>query len=122
MTRSLAITAIALSAVAISFSLHDHMRSAQAPATPVAISAPAAPALAKGRDFYLAALRNAGTPISTTGNSEVLIAQGVCAQLAAGADRTKLVNDLNATFAPLRGAQGYYDAVAMVDSARQYYC
>ena len=122
MTRALAITAIALSAVAISFSLHDHMRSAQTPAAPVAITAPAAPAPVKGRGFYLAALRNAGTPISTTGDPEVLIAQGVCAQLAKGVDRAVLVNDLNATFAPLRGAQGYYDAVTMVDSARQYYC
>jgi hypothetical protein len=86
----------------------------------VAVVAPV-PAPVKGRGFYLAELRNR-MPVSVSGDTETLIAQGVCQQLAAGTPRAALVNDLNAMTAPMFGVNGYYYAVAMVDTARENYC
>lgn len=96
-----------------------------APVAVVAAAVPvSSPAAAPKRDAvgYLAALRTANVPVSVAGGSEVAIARGVCAQLADGTSRGKLVSDLNAMYAPLAGVDGYYDAVAVVDAAQANYC
>lgn len=90
--------------------------------TPVAAPVVASsPAPVKSAGMYLAELRN-HMPVSATGSTEVLIAQGVCRQLELGVPRASLINDLNAMNAPLAGVDGYYYAVAEVDTATTYYC
>lgn len=70
------------------------------------------------RAAYLAALSAAGVPVSVSGDSEVLIAQGVCSELADGAARTKLVGDL----AGMGGVMTLDRAEAVVAAAEQTYC
>ncbi|MEV8441889.1 DUF732 domain-containing protein [Actinosynnema sp. NPDC051121] len=70
------------------------------------------------RAEYLAALAAAGVPVSVSGDSEVLIAQGVCNELAGGTVRAKLVDDL----ARMGGVMTPDRAEAMVAVAEQIYC
>lgn len=70
------------------------------------------------RAEYLAALSAAGVPVSVSGDSEVLIAQGVCNELAGGTARAKLVDDL----ARMGGVMTPDRAEAMVAAAEQTYC
>lgn len=76
----------------------------------------------RNRDLYLSDLRTQGIPTSVSGGAEVRIAAGVCDQLAAGTPRASLINDLNATYAPLAGINAYYYSVAIVDVAARDYC
>ncbi|XVV07858.1 DUF732 domain-containing protein [Actinosynnema sp. CA-248983] len=70
------------------------------------------------RAAYLAALSAAGVPVSVRGDSEVLIAQGVCSELAGGASRAKLVGDL----AGMGGVMTPDRAEVVVAAAEQTYC
>lgn len=76
----------------------------------------------RNRDLYLADLRTQKVPVSVGGNTEILIAAGICDQLAAGTPRASLINDLNTTYAPIAGINGYYYSVAIVDAAARDYC
>ncbi|MEO6086230.1 MAG: DUF732 domain-containing protein [Umezawaea sp.] len=67
---------------------------------------------------YLAALTAAGVPTSTSGASEIQIAQGVCQELAKGTPRAKLVGDLGA----MGGLMTEDYAEAMVAAAESHYC
>jgi hypothetical protein len=70
------------------------------------------------RNRFLASLREAGVPVSLTGESEVLIAEGLCKAFAAGATEARLVEDmqsLGAVWTP-------ESASAMVRSAGTHYC
>jgi hypothetical protein len=57
-------------------------------------------------------------PVSRTGQSEVLIAQGVCQQIAQGVASTKLAADLASGIPTLTAGQ----ARTMVDTATTTYC
>ncbi|WP_170176381.1 DUF732 domain-containing protein [Lentzea flaviverrucosa] len=70
------------------------------------------------RAEYLAALSAEGVPVSVSGDSEVLIAQGICNELASGAARAKLVDDL----ARMGGVMTPGRAEAMLAAAEQTYC
>lgn len=72
----------------------------------------------RGREPYLAVLRAADVPLSTTGDPEVLIAVGVCDQLAALTPRASLVHDL----ATMGGVATQEYAEAMVTAAEAHYC
>lgn len=84
---------------------------------PMTAAPSVAPATDK-REAYLAALKSAGVPISTTGDSEVLIAQGVCNELGKGTSRAKLVDDL----ARMGGVMNETYAEATLSAAEQIYC
>lgn len=88
--------------------------SSPAPITTVPSVAP----VGDKRGGYLAALKSAGVPTSTTGDSEVLIAQGVRNELGKGTSRAKLVGDL----ARMGGVMNDAYAEAMVSAAEQTYC
>ncbi len=57
-------------------------------------------------------------PTSTSGATEIQIAQGVCTQLAQGMSRQKLVDDI----AAIGGLVTEDQADAMVAAAERHYC
>ncbi len=67
---------------------------------------------------YLAALTAAGVPSSTSGATEIQIAQRVCGELAKGTPRAKLVDDI----ALLGGLMTEDQADLMVTAAENNYC
>jgi hypothetical protein len=70
------------------------------------------------RAAFLAALSAAGVPVSASGESEILIAQGLCKELASGTPRASLVDDL----ARMGGVMTPQTAEATVTAAEQTYC
>lgn len=85
---------------------------------PPSNTAPApAPPADKGA-AYLSALTAGGVPTSTSGATEIQIAQRVCGELAKGTPRTKLVDDI----ALLGGLVTEDQADLMVTAAEQHYC
>lgn len=70
------------------------------------------------RARYLDALREAGVPVSQSGDAEVLIAEGVCLRLAAGISEDDLVRDVQG----MGGVWTPENALAVVRSAGANYC
>lgn len=87
------------------------------PPSTATTSAPvASPSSTGNLDGFLAALRAGGVPVSTSGESEALIGQGVCEQIHAGVSPDKLAHDLTAS--------GYTLAQAstVVAAAQENFC
>lgn len=85
---------------------------------PVVVPPPAGNTGKSKEVLFLEALTAAGVPSSTTGETEVQLARGVCSALAAGTPRVKVVDDI-----ALRGGLMTEEQVdAMVTAAEQVYC
>lgn len=70
------------------------------------------------RARFLDSLREAGVPVSRSGDSEVLIAEGVCGRLALGVSENDLVKEIEA----MGGVWTPANALAVVRSAGTNYC